>query len=239
MRATYKLLNNLYFDAHKRIVFLRKAPSSKNKEETLQLGDSESEILYLLAVSATPLSKEDLLNKVWRERKKVEVDYTSVTKSISLLRKSLNSLMPGQDFIITIPKLGYILSEPAVEQCSNKNQPNYVLVVFYIMFIVFIFSLSVLYKPVNNNLRFERFNDIHINDIDIIKRKGEIVSGRVLPIISVCLKRLPIQKHSTVLIHVNKDYFISLTNFTNEGPAKNYKIIYTDKEIGGDLLCEK
>ncbi len=74
------------------------------------IGDNSKDILLVLVERDGCISAEELLQEVWREKRKIEVDITSVRQAVSKLRKSLSVIAPDIEIIKTVPKAGYVLN---------------------------------------------------------------------------------------------------------------------------------
>lgn len=73
--------------------------------ETVPLTPKAADTLLLLVENAGQVvEKEDLLKKVWQD---AFVEEGSLTRTISVLRKALEDVSEGQQYIATIPKRGY------------------------------------------------------------------------------------------------------------------------------------
>lgn len=74
-------------------------------EETIPLPPKAANTLLVLVQNAGQVvDKDDLLRQVWEE---TFVEEGSLTRTISILRKSLGEGQEGQEFIATLPKRGY------------------------------------------------------------------------------------------------------------------------------------
>lgn len=81
--------------------------SLNNQAESCLLGSNESRLLYYLILNATrTVSRKDLL-EILRNERGIHVDNSSLTQSISRLRKALNDSYRVPLYIKTVPKWGY------------------------------------------------------------------------------------------------------------------------------------
>src|SRR5215471_2667017 len=69
-------------------------------------------LLVLVECRGNPVSKADLLHRVWAD---AEVEDGSLTWHISLLRKALEDGVKGRHLIETIPRRGYRFVAPVTE----------------------------------------------------------------------------------------------------------------------------
>ncbi|MCG6267108.1 winged helix-turn-helix domain-containing protein [Vibrio furnissii] len=81
-------------------------------DEKIIIGDNESRILTLLTSHPNAvLSREDIYQQVWVERGN-KVDDSSLTQSISLLRKVLGDKATNPEYIKTEARIGYRFIAP-------------------------------------------------------------------------------------------------------------------------------
>ncbi|MEI8595135.1 transcriptional regulator [Photobacterium sp. Hal280] len=103
-------------------------------EETVYLGINESRALHLLLDEpGTIISRQRMHDFIWREQG-FEVDDSSLTQSISTLRKYLQDSTRSPAFIKTIPKRGYQMiasvdridaaTEPTIETPTGEQTDN-------------------------------------------------------------------------------------------------------------------
>lgn len=86
--------------------------------EDIVLGSNESRLLtYFLSNSDRTISRNELVKVLWEERE-IFVDDSSLTQSVSTLRKALGDSSKLPTFIKTVPKKGYEFIA-SVEKLSN------------------------------------------------------------------------------------------------------------------------
>ncbi|MCE7733189.1 winged helix-turn-helix domain-containing protein [Vibrio campbellii] len=128
-------------------------------ESVLSFGGRKKKIGYrdalvleaLLANEGDVLSKDFLLEYAWRNTIVTEI---SLTTSIHSLRVALKSLLPEQDVIVTIPRLGYRLNMNIIEtekpSLVKKQKRGFLNVSGIIFFLIF----SSLFFLFNDGLVF-------------------------------------------------------------------------------------
>ncbi|WP_409581044.1 winged helix-turn-helix domain-containing protein [Vibrio owensii] len=89
-----------------------------------EIGENSKDVLLELIESKKCLSTEELLENIWRNKRKSEVDITSVRQAVSKLRKSFSFVAPEIDIIKTIPRKGYLLNAKVIllDECSNHKR---------------------------------------------------------------------------------------------------------------------
>ncbi|MCG7584337.1 winged helix-turn-helix domain-containing protein [Photobacterium sp. OFAV2-7] len=122
MERKYNIDNQFVFAPKNNTLF-----KIDNNEEVTILGTNETRLLcYLLENSHRTIKRKELISIIWNNRD-IYVDDSSLTQSVSTLRKVLGDSTKSPAFIKTIPKLGYEfiaptknLSEPKVEHDKHK-----------------------------------------------------------------------------------------------------------------------
>lgn len=103
----YILANNIIFDPHNHSLL-----DQADNHNLTRLGSNESQILRILIESSPDIvTREDLHQLVWRDQG-VQVDDSSLTQSISTLRKQLKDSTRSPVYIKTVPKRGYQFIAP-------------------------------------------------------------------------------------------------------------------------------
>lgn len=100
-----------------------------NSEKVTILGSNESRLLcYLIESNHRTIARKELISTLWNARD-IYVGDSSLTQSISTLRKALKDSTKHPIFIKTVPKLGYEfiasikeLSESKVKQSQHKKE---------------------------------------------------------------------------------------------------------------------
>lgn len=94
-------------------------------EQSMRLTDTANRILSLLVASPGKVLERDyLLDKVWEEVGHPGSN-SSLSQYISILRKTLNSLIFSEEIIIAVPKVGFYFShEIAVDILSTDDDEN-------------------------------------------------------------------------------------------------------------------
>lgn len=81
-------------------------------------GKAFETLRVLLERHGTLVSKQDLMSAVWPS---TQVEENNLDRNISMLRKALGAQDSGEDFIETVPRLGYRFSAPVVERSSERQ----------------------------------------------------------------------------------------------------------------------
>jgi len=109
--GSYYTFGEFRFDARGRVLF--------RAGEIVPLFPKAVEVLAcLLERHGEVATKEDLLAQVWPG---TFVEESSLTRSISVLRKALGDTPDGHAFILTIPKRGYRFAAAVREQCDGDG----------------------------------------------------------------------------------------------------------------------
>jgi TolB-like protein/Flp pilus assembly protein TadD len=83
------------------------------EDQTIRLPPKVADTLLLLVQNAgSVVEKQDLLKHVWQD---AFVEEGSLTRTISILRKTLQDAAHGQEFISTVAKRGYRFAAPVIE----------------------------------------------------------------------------------------------------------------------------
>ncbi|WED23464.1 winged helix-turn-helix domain-containing protein [Vibrio sp. JC009] len=91
-------------------------------EKTVNMGNNESQLLSMFVRNPNKnLSRKALLDSVWSEQGFV-VEPSSLTQSISTLRKLLNDSAKAPEFIKTVPKMGYKLISPVAVESNEVSK---------------------------------------------------------------------------------------------------------------------
>src|ERR1044072_1076061 len=80
-----------------------------------------SVLVVLVESSKDVVSKDELMKKVWPD---TNVQEDNLTQSISVLRKALGTDPQGNQYIETVPKLGYRFATHVEEVQLDKNEPE-------------------------------------------------------------------------------------------------------------------
>lgn len=78
-------------------------------------------LVVLVESGKDVVSKDELMNKVWPD---THVQEDNLTQSISVLRKALGNDLQGNQYIETVPKLGYRFAADVEEVKLDKNEPE-------------------------------------------------------------------------------------------------------------------
>lgn len=93
-----------------------------NDCDVVVLGANECRLLkYLVTNSERTLPRNELIEVLWNERE-IFVDGSSLTQSISILRRALSDPVKAPVYIKTVPKLGYEFIAPV----KDMTRPIYV-----------------------------------------------------------------------------------------------------------------
>ena len=104
--STYVINNLIHFDNEAFVLYTTDAP-----EDTLRIGAIASRCLtQLLQANGQIVSKRDLMSGAWGTFG-LEVTDNSLAQVVRQLRVALEKLQPDHELIITIPRIGYKISE--------------------------------------------------------------------------------------------------------------------------------
>lgn len=154
MERKYILGDHVFFDILKREII--------TENEVIPLGGREAAILKLLCERGNQvITKEDIHEVVWG---KVLVSETSLTKAISNLRKSMDTIEGLKCEIKTVPKEGYmmILEDETIGTLAVDPPPQLI--------------VKGVNKDVDMNAAKDRFKVIPSNG----KRSDEVIEGSFL-----------------------------------------------------------
>lgn len=195
------------------------------------IGDNSKDILLELINRGDFISPEDLLQEVWRNKRKIEVDVTSVRQAVSKLRKSLRVVAPELEVIKTVSRRGYIL-DVHVEQLKETLESErvehkgratrYFLSTFFI--IISAFSVLLAYYNLNDRPMESPFSEIDgidedMFDFKIVQSKYNPIDKSLLPLFIKCSSQLDLLNADTIVIYATTKEFLSLTAFY-EKPSK-------------------
>ncbi len=143
-----------------------------NKEKKLHLQSKVMDVLIeLIEANGQIISKEELLNKVW---KGTIVTENSLNKTISELRKVFNQSKNDSQFIETIPKKGYrlIVSVKKIE-IQHKGIPIYKNKQSLILITIAVIGIGIfLWLNVRKNIEHNSILSPNGTDIAYIKEDG-------------------------------------------------------------------
>ncbi|MBA5760929.1 winged helix-turn-helix domain-containing protein [Vibrio sp. 404] len=109
MDRKYKIGGKLIFSPKADLLI-----DDSGQSEVVTLGSNESRLLlHLLENSNRTVSRKELISVLWNDRD-IFVDDSSLTQSVSTLRKAMNDSRREPLFIKTVPKLGYEFIAPVV-----------------------------------------------------------------------------------------------------------------------------
>ncbi|QKE62797.1 winged helix-turn-helix domain-containing protein [Aquipseudomonas campi] len=104
--STYVINRLIYFDNEAFVLYAAAAP-----EEVLRIGAIASRCLdQLLQANGQIVSKRDLMSGAWGAFG-LEVTDNSLAQVVRQLRVALEKLQPNHELIVTIPRIGYKISE--------------------------------------------------------------------------------------------------------------------------------
>lgn len=112
----YEIDNNLFFDPENQQLITKGAK--------VELGHNEAALLILLIESNLEIvTRETILERVWKGRGLV-VDETSISQTVSQLRRHLTDDAKEQRIIKTIPKVGYCITKTCLIKQHLKSEIN-------------------------------------------------------------------------------------------------------------------
>ncbi len=248
--AEYEIVNKRYLIAGS-IVFepdSRHIYSSNKMTEHIavkyDLGENSKEILLALIESDTCMSPEELLEEVWRRKKQIEVDITSVRQSVSKLRKNLKIVEPKIDIVKTIPRKGYFLDADvelikdevihteAVKKKEVKRTHLLKICMALAVLVAFLALFSIYHSQAQSDESiFSEVENMGLNDSDlkVMQSKDHPVDQSLLPFFRGCISQLKLLDAETVIIYSNAEGVISLTAFYEKPIKKSttYRFILT------------
>ncbi|WP_019276884.1 winged helix-turn-helix domain-containing protein [Vibrio coralliilyticus] len=94
-------------------------------DSDILLGSNECRLLdYFVEHSHRPIQRKELIEVLWIERE-IFVDSSSLTQSVSTLRKALNDSTKSPAFIKTVPKSGYEFIASAITlSAANQSESS-------------------------------------------------------------------------------------------------------------------
>ncbi|WP_392432538.1 transcriptional regulator [Yersinia sp. HM-2024] len=118
----YKIDNKIIYHEENGRLF-----SITEPENTIRLSITPARILsYLLENKYRVINRDEILEKVWDEYG-LQASNNSLSQHISLLRKALQELGYTEDIIVTVPKVGFKISENIVieaESTTSQEEDN-------------------------------------------------------------------------------------------------------------------
>lgn len=90
-------------DSERKLLFRQGVPVAMGQRGLALLG-------ALVAAGGRPVTKADLMDVAWPSQ---QVEESNLSVQIAALRKSLGLRADGQDWIVTVPRIGYQLIEPS------------------------------------------------------------------------------------------------------------------------------
>ncbi|ABU70607.1 winged helix-turn-helix domain-containing protein [Vibrio campbellii] len=225
MSVKYLIDDCIVFEPLDSLIYTAK-PNKDVKIVKYDIGDNAKDILLELIDSDGCMSAEELLEAVWRKKRNIEVDITSVRQAVSKLRKSLKLVAPEVDVIKTVPKRGYVLDvhvELFKDDRSDSNIGDSVrkrsLVNWFLFTTVALVTVSVIFlvhpsKGVWGS-PFSEPEDIESHDfgMSVLQSKHHPVDKKLLPLFKQCASQLNLSSTDTVVIYATTEQFISLTAF--------------------------
>ncbi|AQS39904.1 DNA-binding protein with winged-HTH domain [Shewanella psychrophila] len=188
----YEIDNRLIFDpANQQLII---------KGVKVELGHNETALFSLLIESHFEIvTRETILETVWKGRGLV-VDETSVSQTVSHLRKHLADDAKGQRIIKTVPKIGYCIAKTCqIKQQSksdlsqkdtfNKSTRQYIASLFFsiscllVIYFVAASKASLPPKLIDNN--YFSSNKIKVQQSASLK-----IPKKLDPLITKCLLKL-------------------------------------------------
>lgn len=230
--------------------------SNSNKDVKIikyDIGDNAKDILLELIASDDCMSAEELLEAVWRKKRKIEVDITSVRQAVSKLRKSLKLVAPEVDVIKTVPKKGYVIDvhvELLKDDRSDLNigssKRKRSLVNWFLSSGVALVTVSAIFLVhTSKGLRVSPFSkpeDIALYDfgMNVLQSKHHPVDKKLLPLFKQCASQLNLSRSDTAVIYATTEEFISLTAFYSNSAKqpKTFRIILPKVEDKEGYKCE-
>lgn len=205
---------------------------NNGKNETVvkhDIGENSKDILLALINSERGMSTEDLLEEVWRKKRNIEVDATSVRQAVSKLRKSMKLLEPEIEAIKTMPKKGYVLNvhvelmtdERPCKTLGSQSRALWYLITICVAVTSVLFNLFSYNNSALDESPFSKVDSINIksSSLNVVQSIHYPVDERLLPIFSDCISQLKLFDADTVVIYSAKEGFLSLTAFY-EKPVK-------------------
>ncbi|WP_104023702.1 winged helix-turn-helix domain-containing protein [Vibrio hyugaensis] len=222
MNVKYLISDSIVFEPEFNHIYCLKS----GKGETVvkhDIGDNSKDILLALIDSDGCMSTEELLEEVWRKKRNIEVDVTSVRQAVSKLRKSFKLIEPEIEAIKTVPKKGYVLDvhfelmrdDLPTKSLESSNRASGYLIAICVAVTTALFSFLAYDNNAFDESPFSKVYGISIGDsnLNVVQSKHHPVDKRLLPIFSQCISQLNLFDADTVVIYSTTEDFLSLTAF--------------------------
>ncbi|MCE9886106.1 winged helix-turn-helix domain-containing protein [Obesumbacterium proteus] len=202
---------------YKTIIFETNDGTLKNieSEDSLQLTETATRLfVYLIKNNSEIISREDILTNVW-DKYGFQSSNNALTQYISLIRKNCHSLGVVSDVIITIPKIGFQITNEieiieenpqkedislstATEKLPNKDKRIYKVGAFFVFACVIMLSVFLFYNKLVNfkNNIYLTINTHSIGNID------------TCPIVMLNISPVAISKNHLLFVKRIADSFI-------------------------------
>ncbi|WP_156294185.1 winged helix-turn-helix domain-containing protein [Serratia oryzae] len=95
----------LIFDSDERTLYLKESP-----EKCVEIGTISARLLEAMLENIAGVAREYLLDTVWSDHG-LRPSNNNLNNHISLLRKSISSIIDFDDLIITLPKKGFMVNK--------------------------------------------------------------------------------------------------------------------------------
>lgn len=244
----YLIAGSIVFEPDSRHIY-RSNKMTEHIAVKYDLGENSKEILLALIESDTCMSPEELLEEVWRRKKQIEVDITSVRQAISKLRKNLKLVEPKIEIVKTIPRKGYFLDADVelikngpihTEAVENKEYKRSNLLKLSILLVVF-YALFFIYhrqKQPEESV-FSEVENMNLTDLKVMQSKDNPVEQSLLPFFRGCISQLKLLDAETVIIYSTTEGVISLTAFyeTPIKKATTYRLVLIKNIDKGGSEC--
>ncbi len=190
------------------------------------IGSNAKDILLELIVSDDCMSADELLEAVWRKKRKIEVDVTSVRQAVSNLRKTLKLVAPEVEVIKTVPKKGYVLDAHVELLKDDRSDLNIVIstrkrsLINWFLFttLALVTVAAIFLVNTSKGARVSPFSepeDIELYDfgMNVLQSKHHPVDKKLLPLFKQCVSQLNLSSVDSVVIYSTSEEFMSLTVF--------------------------
>jgi DNA-binding winged helix-turn-helix (wHTH) protein len=225
MSVKYLIEDHIVFEPGGNLIYASKTNKGV-KIVKYDIGDNAKDVLLELIDSDDFMSAEELLEVVWREKRKTEVDISSVRQAVSKLRKSLKLVDSEVDVIKTVPNKGYRLDvrvELFKDNRSDLNIDNGVrkrnlINWFFYTTVALVTVVAIFLVHPSKGARVSPFSepeDIELYDfgIKVLQSKRHPVDQKMLPLFKRCVSQLNLSSVDNVVIYSTSEEFMSLTVF--------------------------
>ncbi|WP_045384375.1 winged helix-turn-helix domain-containing protein [Vibrio campbellii] len=233
MSLSYLIAERIVFEPFNNCIYAYRVERTDiNKYD---IGENSKYILLELINNKSYISKEEFLDNVWRKKRNIEVDDTSVRQAVSKLRRSLKLVAPEIEIIKTIPKKGYRLDvevklinkEPRGEVVVKKTKGPRLILLMACAFTVTVSQLvfshykrGVEKTPFINLAGVKSFR----SGLDVFRPELHRFDEDHIRLAEQCIAKLNLSEADTIVVDTTTKEYLSLTVFY-ESPIKRHVTI--------------